>query len=274
MQRSNPVRIGRLHVQPRPQSVAENTTKTARNSDKSAALTPVAGAPNAMPSASTRGAAQIPPARIVPKAELRGTLPALAALPPAVSTPRRSSAAITVSLTEESNGMPVSHVVSSGDTLLTISARYGVPVDVLRATNSLQSQLPAVPLKAGTKLNLPRTLTLQYAGKPVTGDVAAMMVGSTGIAPFRFLFEQQGGSMTWDAATQRVTARNETQEITLTIGSRAAIVNREQVMMDLAAFLLSGRTMVPLRFFEKALHAQVDWEPSTGRIFMTMATSE
>ena len=170
--------------------------------------------------------------------------------------------------------MPVSHVTSAGDTLLTISARYGVPVDVLRATNGLQSQLPAVPLKVGTKLNLPRTLTLRYAGKPVTGDVAAMMVGSTGIAPFRFMFEQQGGSLTWDPATQRVTARNETQEITLTIGSRAAIVNREQVMMDLAAFLLSGRTMVPLRFFEKALHAQVDWEPSTGRIFMTMATPE
>jgi hypothetical protein len=68
-------------------------------------------------------------------------------------------------------------------------------------------------------LNLPRTLTLRYAGKPVTGDVAAMMVGSTGIAPFRFLFEQQGGSLTWDPTTQRVTARNETQEITLTIGS-------------------------------------------------------
>jgi hypothetical protein len=41
-------------------------------------------------------------------------------------------------------------------------------------------------------------------------------------------------------------------------------------MMDLAAFLLSGRTMVPIRLFEKALHAQVDWEPSTGRIYVAM----
>jgi hypothetical protein len=42
-------------------------------------------------------------------------------------------------------------------------------------------------------------------------------------------------------------------------------------MMDMAAFLLSGRTMVPVRFFEKALQAHVDWEPSTGRIYISMA---
>jgi LysM repeat protein len=170
--------------------------------------------------------------------------------------------------------MPVSHTTRTGDTLLSLSVRYGVPVPVLATINNLGGQIPAAPLKAGTKLNLPRTLTLQYGGKPVTGDVAAMMVGTTGIAPFRFMFEQQGGTLEWDAASQRVTARNGAQEITLTIGSRTAVVNQEQVMMDLAAFLLSGRTMVPLRFFEKALRAHVEWEPSTGRIYMTMATPQ
>jgi LysM repeat protein len=202
-------------------------------------------------------------------------LPELAALPPTVTTPRRQTAAITVSLADEkASAMPVSHTTHTGDTLLSISARYGVPVQVLATINNLGSQIHAAPLKVGTRLNLPRTLMLQYGGKPITGDVAAMMVGTTGVAPFRFMFEQQGGKLEWDAAGQRVTARNGSQEITLTIGSRTALVNREQVMMDLAAFLLSGRTMVPLRFFEKALHAHVEWEPTTGRIYMTMATPQ
>ncbi|HEX8235837.1 MAG TPA: stalk domain-containing protein [Abditibacteriaceae bacterium] len=279
MQRSNPARVGRLNVQPRGQQPGGQQPRAATTattvSGSRVALTPVAPSHNMTPAASRRSTTPVPPARIAPPVSLRNTLPTLAALPPSLSTPRRKYAAITVSLADDkASAMPVSHVASTGDTLLTVAARYGVPVDVLTSVNGLHSQLPAAPLKAGTKLNLPRTLTLQYAGKPVTGDVAAMMVGSTGVAPFRFLFEQQGGSLTWDASGQRVIARNDTQEITLTIGSRAAVVNRQQVMMDLAAFLLSGRTMVPLRFFEKALHAQVDWEPSTGRIFMTMATPQ
>jgi hypothetical protein len=28
---------------------------------------------------------------------------------------------------------------------------------------------------------------------------------------------------------------------------------------------------VPVRFFETALHAQVEWDPSTGRLFVAMA---
>lgn len=130
---------------------------------------------------------------------------------------------------------------------------------------------PAAHLIAGTTLRLPRPLKVSFGGKAVTGDVAALMVGSTSVSPFRYLFEQQGGSLAWDATRQQVVARNATQEITLTIGSRAAVVNRQQVMMDLAAFLLSGRTMVPVRFFEKALHAQVDWEPVSGRLYISMA---
>jgi len=29
--------------------------------------------------------------------------------------------------------------------------------------------------------------------------------------------------------------------------------------------------MVPLRFFETALQARVEWEPTTGRLFVAMA---
>jgi hypothetical protein len=68
-----------------------------------------------------------------------------------------------------------------------------------------------------------------------------------------------------------VRAKNGDSEITLTIGSDQAMVNQKTVMMDMAAFLLSGRTMVPVRLFEKSLNAHVTWDPSTGRMFMAMA---
>ncbi len=42
-------------------------------------------------------------------------------------------------------------------------------------------------------------------------------------------------------------------------------------MMQLAAFLFEGRTMVPARFFEEGLNAHVEWNPETGRVVVAMA---
>ena len=77
--------------------------------------------------------------------------------------------------------------------------------------------------------------------------------------------------MTWDETSQRVTASNGSHHVSITIGSREANVGDQKVMMDLAAFLLSGRTMVPVRFFEKAFDTKVEWEPATSRIYVAMS---
>jgi len=165
------------------------------------------------------------------------------------------------------NTMPVTYVAQRNETLEAVARRFNLPIGVLAANNKLKAN---ARLTKGTTVKLPQALTLSYEGKPVTADVAPMLVDSTAVAAFRFLFEKQGGTVTWDAAAQQVKARNVSHEITLTIGSKEAVVNQKAVMMDLAAFLLSGRTMVPVRLFEKALHAQVEWDPSSGRIYVAM----
>ena len=164
--------------------------------------------------------------------------------------------------------LPMFHTAGRGETLTSIARHYKLPVDVIAAHNKIA---PNTVLSFGQKVTLPQTLAISYEGKPVTGDVAAMMVGSTGVTPFRFLFEKQGGKLEWDGKNHRVTARNATHQVTLNIGDDKAMVNEREVMMDLAAFLVSGRTMVPLRFFENALQASVEWEPATGRLFVAMA---
>lgn len=201
----------------------------------------------------------------------RSSAPFLAALPDLAPRNRGQRAAITV--TPGSGGlavaaMPIVHVAQRDETLAAIAKRYQLPVAVLATHNKLTRN---ARLKLGHKVLLPQPLVVTYLGRPVTGDVASMMVGSMGITPFRFLFEKQGGKLHWNSKSGRVTARNATHQVTLTIGSEAAVVNQKDVMMDLAAFLLSGRTMVPIRFFEKALQAKVEWEPATGRLFVAMA---
>lgn len=164
--------------------------------------------------------------------------------------------------------LPALHVIARGETLRTVAERYGLPLRTLASVNNLSQQ---AVLTAGEKLNLPRALNFRFANQDDSKDIGAIMVGQSSVAPFRFLFEQQGGTIKWDAAHQRITATNGAQQVTLSIGSREATVNDRKVMMDMAAFLLSGRTMVPIRFFEKALQAQVQWEPSTGRIYISVS---
>jgi LysM repeat protein len=198
-------------------------------------------------------------------------MPTIAALPPTALPRTLERAAITVAPAQGSSlskALPSMIVAQRDETLVAVAQRLKMPVTILAAHNKVDVKSRVAK---GQKVLLPRPLQVSYLGKPVTGDVASMMVGSTGVTAFRFLFEKQGGKVEWNAARQAVTARNATHEITLQVGSEHAIVNRKEVMMDLAAFLLSGRTMVPIRFFEKALHAKVEWEPATGRLFVAMA---
>lgn len=192
--------------------------------------------------------------------------PVVAMAPPMGVLKRAGEASITVAALP--GMMPLLHRVLAGETLASVAGRYKLPASVLAMHNKMSEE---AALKPGQSLALPQTLSVSMAGETVQGDVASMMVGSVGVTPFRFLFENQGGELKWDAANQRVTATNSTHQVTLTIGSKSALVNQKEVMMDLAAFLVSGRTMVPLRFFEKALSASVEWEPATGRLLVAMA---
>ena len=206
----------------------------------------------------------------------QSTKPQIAFLPKFNSKPKTDSfASITVSpvspkmqVSEMSQSWPAIYQAKQNERLSAIAERYGLPVEVLAKNNSLQD---GAILTAGQKIKMPRNLQVTYNGKALHSDVSSMLVGTTSVAAFRFLFERQGGKVTWDSTTQTVHAKNGDDEITLTIGSDKAMVNQKAVMMDMAAFLLSGRTMVPVRLFEKSLNADVTWDPSTGRMFVAMA---
>jgi hypothetical protein len=185
-------------------------------------------------------------------------------------TARGAITAITVSPLEvkTSNAIPAFHHVARSTDVRAVAARYGLPVEVVAACNGWTSDKT---LAAGATVKLPQQLEVAYQGVPVRGDAPSMLVGGTGVTAFRFMFEQAGGKLVWDAKRQSVVAKKGDSEVTLTIGSNKAKVGNKDVMMELAAFLFEGRTMVPVRFFEEGLHAQVEWDPQTGRLVVAMA---
>lgn len=89
------------------------------------------------------------------------------------------------------------------------------------------------------------------------------------LVPMRSLFQALGADITWSEQTQTIVAKKGSTVITLKIGSTSAIVSGETVKLDAPAKVVSGTTMVPLRFVSEALGAQIGWDSASRTINIT-----
>ncbi len=97
----------------------------------------------------------------------------------------------------------------------------------------------------------------------VKNDVVATMVAAPIIennrtfVPLRALAEAFGAEVAWDEATQSVTAELNGVTVVMTIGSAEYTINGEAATMDVAPFINSDSTMVPVRFAAQAFGIKV-----------------
>ncbi len=105
-------------------------------------------------------------------------------------------------------------------------------------------------------------------GRPVNFDVPPQMIQGRVLVPLRGVFEQLGATVDYDARTQHIVAVRQSQTVELTIGSRQAHVNTVPKLLDVPAFTINGRTMVPLRFVSEALGAAVQWIDASRTILI------
>jgi len=104
-------------------------------------------------------------------------------------------------------------------------------------------------------------IKLVVDGKWVYTDVPPVLAGGRVLVPLRGVFEAIGGHAEWLPSENAVLARKGARLVKLYIGSAVAYVgNFEPVVMDVAPRIISGRTMVPLRFVAEALGCDVDWD--------------
>ena len=93
--------------------------------------------------------------------------------------------------------------------------------------------------------------------KKATIDAAPMIQNDRTFVPFRALAEAFGAEVAYDEATQAVTAKLNGVEVVMTIGSATYTVNGAEKTMDVAPFINSSRTMVPVRFAAEAFGIKV-----------------
>lgn len=157
------------------------------------------------------------------------------------------------------------YTVRRGDTLSRIAQQHGVtPRSILVASGLLG----ASEVTPGRRLSIPGTFAIAYNDQPIGFDVQPRVEKGMAIAPFRQLFEHTGGVVRYQPASREVLATNPEKQVRLKIGSREALVNSAVVVMDRAAFLDTGRTMVPVKFMTQALDLKAAYDLRTGAIYL------
>jgi len=74
----------------------------------------------------------------------------------------------------------------------------------------------------------------------------------------------------WDPVSKKVTINN-WYTIVLTLGSKTILKDGQPVIqMDVAMEARGGSVMIPIRFLGEALDEQVDWNPATRAVTLTM----
>ena len=122
--------------------------------------------------------------------------------------------------------------------------------------------------KTEFKLTIGKTEAVAW-GETVENDVAPVITNGRTMLPARFVAENLGAEVLWDAETRKVTIKTDGVEIVIIIDSDVAYVNGEEVKLDSPAFIMNDRTYTPVRFIAENLGAEVTWVEGASEVIIT-----
>lgn len=102
-----------------------------------------------------------------------------------------------------------------------------------------------------------------YDGEVLRFDQLPTVIEGRTLVPMKTIFVTFGMTVSYDAPTKTITAKNAAHEIKLTIGNPIATVDGKPVQLDVPPRIISGRTMVPLKFISQSLGLGVEYDAKT-----------
>ena len=97
-------------------------------------------------------------------------------------------------------------------------------------------------------------------GENLASDVAPVIINNRTLVPVRAIFEAIGGEVKWDQPTQTATGSKDGDIIKIQLNSKKASINGEEVILDVPAKSIKGRTLVPVRFIIESLGLDIYWD--------------
>ena len=110
-------------------------------------------------------------------------------------------------------------------------------------------------------------------GQLVTLDTPPVIVSGRTLVPLRPIIEGLGGVITWVPETRSVEVVFNGTTLLLQIGNHSAVVDGKEIILDVPAAIMNGRTMLPVRFVSEHLGADVQWEELTKTVTITVSTT-
>lgn len=101
-----------------------------------------------------------------------------------------------------------------------------------------------------------------------TGNVSPFIENGYTMVPLRHFCEALGATVKWDNRTRTVSVKVGDVNIKLTIAKKEAVVNGNNKTLPVAPKIISGRTLVPLRFIAEALGASVNWVAPSNEVIV------
>ncbi|MBI2848770.1 MAG: copper amine oxidase N-terminal domain-containing protein [Chloroflexi bacterium] len=103
-------------------------------------------------------------------------------------------------------------------------------------------------------------------GKRPAFDVNPQIINGRTMVPFRAIANALGvdnNGIIWDPNTRTVTIKKGGRVVELPVGDVNVRVNGKVIRQTVAAAVVNGRTLVPVRTVSEALEAKVDYDPKT-----------
>ncbi len=116
--------------------------------------------------------------------------------------------------------------------------------------------------------------TASVFGEIMENDVAPIIRNDRTMLPARFVAENLGAAVEWDAEARVVTVKSDEVEIKLTIDSAVATVNGVEETLDSPAFIENDRTYTPVRYIAEKLGATVEWNDEFKMVIIVAAAEE
>ena len=115
-------------------------------------------------------------------------------------------------------------------------------------------------------------LSVYIDNKKIEFDVPPQIIDGRTMVPMRKIFEELGAVVGWFGDRQEIWANKGANVICMTINHNALYKNTEEIGLDVAPCIVSGRTLVPVRAVSDSLGANVEWDANTRTVYITNTT--
>lgn len=103
-------------------------------------------------------------------------------------------------------------------------------------------------------------------------ETAPVMIEGRTFLPVRAIMEELGGCVSWNASSKTVLLTYGKDTITLAIGGRTAYFNDRAEILEVSPVIISGRTMLPIRFIMERFGFQVEWNEEEQEVMIFKET--